>query len=190
MKSVYVVITVVCLLSGCDTLRFAPSESQKQNAWLHNRTAEFAADSARGENASEKLKGLTNLSAMQSRAITSYYGMPQQFPKVDTVDAVLSQSNIQLAQEAAANAAQRPDVWTIADNGLELGIGIAALFGGVFGTRAMQFLKDAKTKSTALKEIIEGNELFKKQNGAVSDDFKEAQKNQSVETRQLVAQMK
>ena len=25
------------VLAGCDTLRFAPSEVQKQNAWLHNR---------------------------------------------------------------------------------------------------------------------------------------------------------
>jgi hypothetical protein len=190
MKSIYVFIAALCMLVGCDTLRFAPSESQKQNAWLHNRTAEFSANAARSENTSEKLKELTNLSAAQSRAITSYYGMPRQFPPADTVDAVLSQCNIQLAQDATADAAQRPDVWQIADNGLELGIGIAALFGGVFGTRAVQFLKDAKTKSKALKEIIEGNELFKRQNRTVADDFKEAQKNQSIETRQLVAQMK
>ena len=189
MKSVYVLITL-CFLSGCDTLRFAPSESQKQNAWLHNRTTEFAADMAQNENSSEKLKGLTNLSAAQSRAITSYYGLPQQFPKADTADDVLSQANIQLAQEASADAARRPDVWQIADNGLELGIGIAGLFGGVLGTRAVRFLKDAKTRSKALKEVIEGNELFKQQNRAVADDFKAAQKNQSAETRQLVTQMK
>jgi hypothetical protein len=190
MKSVYVVIAAICLLSGCDTLRFAPSEKEKQNAWLHNRTAEFAADAARSESASDKLKGLTNLSAMQSRAITSYYGMPRQFPQADTANDVLSQASIQLANEASADAAKRPDLWQIADNSLELGIGIAALFGGVFGTRALQFLKDAKAKSKALKEIIEGNELFKLQNPTVADDFKDTQKNQSVETRQLVAQMK
>jgi hypothetical protein len=181
---------MMCLLSGCDTLRFAPSESQKQNAWLHTRTAELAADAAHNETASEKLKGLTNLSVMQSRAITSYYGMPQEFPNAGTVDAVLSQSNIQLAQQATADATQRPDIWAVADNGLELGIGIAAIFGGVLGTRALQFLRDAKTKSKALKEIIEGNELFKQQNRTIADDFKEAQKNQSPKTRQLVAQMK
>ena len=190
MKSIYVFIAAFCLLSGCDTLRFAPNKPQKQNAWLHNRTAEFAATARQNENSSEKLKSLTNLSALQSRAITSYYGMPQQFPKANTADDVLTQANIQLAQDASADAVKRPDVWQIADNGLELGIGIAALFGGVLGTRALQFLKDAKTKSTALKEIIEGNELFKRQNSAVADDFKEAQKNQSVETRQLVAKMK
>jgi hypothetical protein len=190
MKSIYVFMAAICLVSGCESLRFAPNESQKQNAWLHNRTAEFAADTARSENTSEKLKGLTNLSAVQSRAVTSYYGLPQQFPKADTADDVFSPANIQLAQSAAADAAKRPDIWQIADNGLELGIGIAAIFGGVLGTRAVQFLRDAKAKSTALKEIIQGNELFKQQNSAVADDFKEAQKNQSVETRQLVAQLK
>jgi hypothetical protein len=190
MKSVYVIIAIVCLLSGCDTLRFAPSESQKQNAWLHTRTAELAAGIAQNENASEKLKGLTDLSAMQSRAITSYYGLPQEFPNAGTANDVLSQTTIQLAQQAATDAARRPDLWQIADSGLELGIGVAALFGGVLGTRAVQFLRDAKTKSKALKEIIEGNELFKQQNTAAADDFKEAQKNQSVETRQLVAQLK
>ena len=190
MKSVYLVIAALCLLSGCDTLRFAPSETQKQNAWLHNRTTEFAADTARNENTSEKLKGLTNLSAVQSRAITSYYGLPQEFPPANTADDVLSQSNIQLAQTAASDAAKRPEVWQIAYNGLELGIGIAALFGGVFGTRAAQFLKDAQIKSKALKEIVDGNELFKQQNPTAADNFKAAQKNQSVETRQLVAQMK
>jgi hypothetical protein len=190
MKSVYVFIITLCAASGCDTLRFAPSENQKQNAWLHNRTAEFAADAARSENTSDTLKNLTSLSAMQSRAVTSYYGMPQEFPPANTAEDVLSQSNIQLAQDAAADATKRPNVWQIADNGLELGIGIAALLGGALGTRAVGFLKQAREKSNALKEIIEGNELFKRQNRAVADDFKEAQKNQSPETRQLVAQMK
>ena len=45
-----------------------------------------------------------------------------------------------------------------------MGIGIAALFGGVYGVRAAGFLKQAKEKSSALREIIEGNELFKKGN--------------------------
>ena len=31
------------VLCGCDSLRLAPSEQQKQNAWLHNRTAAVAA---------------------------------------------------------------------------------------------------------------------------------------------------
>jgi len=60
----------------------------------------------------------------------------------------------------------------------------------VYGTRAVHFLKDARTKSQALKEIITGNELFKKQNQPSASAFKQAHQAQSSQTRQLVAQMK
>lgn len=73
---------------------------------------------------------------------------------------------------------------------LELGIGICALLGGVYGTRAVRFLNDTRGKSKALKEIIAGNELFKKQNASASAAFKQVHQNQSSQTRQLVAQMK
>jgi len=39
-------VVVVMLLVRCDGLRFAPGEVQKQNAWLHSRTAQMAADIA------------------------------------------------------------------------------------------------------------------------------------------------
>jgi hypothetical protein len=51
-------------------------------------------------------------------------------------------------------------------------------------------LKDARTKSQALREIIAGNELFKRQNAQSVQAFKEAQQTQSPATRQLVAEMK
>jgi len=89
-----------------------------------------------------------------------------------------------------AQAAQRPDGWQAADNALELAIGICALLGGVYGTRAVRFLKQAKSKSRALKEIIEGNELFKKQHTGSTPAFKAAHKDQSPTTRQIVAEMK
>jgi len=41
-----------------------------------------------------------------------------------------------------------------------------------------------------LKEIIAGNELFKKQNPAQATVFKEAHQAQSPQTRQIVAEMK
>ncbi len=178
------------LLAGCDSLRFAPGEAQKQNAWLHNRTTTVAADAARTENASEKLQALTKLSQLQSRAFTSYYGLPKKFPQAYTTEEILSQSNFQLVQTALAESVERPDAWQLADNVFELAIGISALLGGVYGTRAVRHLKEARTKSKALKEIIEGNELFKKQNNSYASAFKEAHKTQSSQTRQIVAQLK
>lgn len=178
------------LLVGCESLRFAPTETQKQNAWLHNRTATITSETARSEDSSEQLQALTKLSELQSRAFVSYNGLPKEFPQAETAEDVLSQSNQQLAQMALAESAERADTWQVADSVFELAIGICALFGGVYGTKAVRFLRDAQTKSKALKEIIEGNELFKKQNESSVAAFKQAQQNQSPETCQIVAEVK
>lgn len=180
----------VLWIAGCDSLRFAPSQEQKQNAWLHNRTVAAAADTARAEDTSQELQALTKLSELQSRAFTSYYGLPREYPQTETTEDILAESNWQLAGTALAESAERPDAWQVADSVLEMGIGICALLGGVYGTRAVRFLKDARGKSQALKEIIEGNELFKKQNASQSQAFKTAHAHQSGQTRQLVAQLK
>ncbi len=181
---------VLFLLAGCDSLRFAPGQIQKQNAWLHNRTAQMAADVAHAEDTSSQLQGLTKLCEVQSRAFTADYGLPDEFPPADTVDAILAESNQQLAGLALSEARQRPDVWDVADGAIDLGIGIAALFGGVYGVKVARFLKEARVKSKALREIISGNELFKRQHADSAPAFKEAHKNQSPQTRQLVAQAK
>jgi len=191
MKRILIILTLLCCLSaGCDSLRFAPSEAQKQNAWLHNRTTTIAADTARLENASEKLQALTQLSEIQSQAFSSHYGLPKEFPQAETAEDVLIESNWQLARTALQQGDERPDAWEVADSMLELGIGICALLGGVYGTRAVGFLRQARTKSKALQEIIASNELYKKHNASSASAFKQAQSNQSPQTRQIVAQMK
>jgi len=177
-------------LCGCDALRFAPSEGQKQNAWLHNRTAAVAAETAQTEGTSRELQELTKLSELQSRAFTSYCGLPKRYPQAQTSEQILAQSNWRLANTALSESAQRPDPWQVADSAMELGIGVCALLGGVYGTRAVRFLRDTRTKSQALKEIVQGNELFKKRNQKQAQAFKAAQQNQSPATRQLVAAMK
>ena len=78
----------------------------------------------------------------------------------------------------------------MADSAMELGIGIAAILGGVYGSAAIRFLKTSREKSKALREIITGNELFKKQNTDSVTAFKTAQGEQSPKTRQIVAQIK
>jgi len=155
---------LVLFVCGCESLRFAPSEAQKKNAWLHNRTAQVTAETAKEEDSSEKLQALTKLSELQSQAFVSYCGLPKEFPQAETAEDILRDTNVQLAH--------------------------TALLGGVYGTRAVRFLKDAKTKSQALKEIIVGNEFFKKQNESSVSAFKDAHSNQSPQTRQIVTQMK
>lgn len=191
MRKILVTLILPCfLLVGCESLRFAPTETQKQNAWLHNRTTTITAETARAEASSEKLQALTQLSELQSRAFTSYYGLPKEFPRAETAEDILAESNLKLARSALAESAERPDAWQLADNVFELAIGISALLGGVYGTRAVRFLKQARVKSQALQEIIAGNELFKKQNNSYASAFKEAHQTQSPQTRQIVAEMK
>jgi hypothetical protein len=191
MKKFFAMLIMLCLLlCGCESLRFAPGEAQKQNAWLHSRTAAIAAVTAEDEAASQELQALTKLSQLQSRAVTSYYGLPKELPPVDTAEDILQQSNWGIASTALDESAQRPDAWQVADSALELGIGICALLGGVYGTRVVRFLKQARAKSKALQEIIVGNELFKKQNESSVAAFKQAQKLQSLQTRQIVAEVK
>jgi hypothetical protein len=186
----WIPLVLAFLIAGCDSLRLAPSEQQKQNAWLHNRTAAAAAQTAKAEQSSQELQALTQLSELQSRAFTSYCGLPQEYPPAETTEQILGESSWQLANTAVTESALRPDPWQVADSVLEFGIGLAALLGGVCGTRAVRFLRDARAQTVALKEIVEGNELFKKQQPAHAKAFKAAQQNQSPETRQLVATLK
>ena len=189
--AVILISAFMCLLAaGCDSLRFAPTEAQKQNAWLHNRTAIVTAEAARAEDTSPKLQALTHLGEVQSRAYSAYCGLPKEFPPAKTAEDILAESNFHLATAALQESAERPDPWQVADSMLQMGIGICALLGGVYGTRAVRFLKNARDKSNALKEIIAGNEQFKKQNQAQSAAFKQAHQNQSAQTRQLVTAMK
>jgi hypothetical protein len=176
--------------SGCEGLRFGPSEAQKQNAWVHNRTAVFASQTAQNEQTSEKLQELTKLSEAQSEAFVEYYGLPEELPKANTADDVLSESNRQLASTALIQSKQRPNAWDIADSTMELGIAIAGLFGGAGMVRLAKFLQDAKAKSNALKEIVLANEIFKKINPDAAEAFKDAQRNQSQLTKQLVSEVK
>jgi hypothetical protein len=175
---------------GCGEIRFAPGEAQKQNAWVHNRTAAIAAQEAQTEQASAKLQELTKLSETQSRAFVSYYGLPEEIPQAETAQEVLSESNRQLATTAITQSGERPDPWSVAGSALDLGIAIAGLFGGVYATRIAKFLQDAKAKSNALKEIVLANEIFKKTNPDSAEAFKDAQRNQSPLTKQIVAEVR
>jgi hypothetical protein len=182
--------SILLAAGGCGQIRFAPSEAQKQNSWVHNRTAMIAAQEAQSEQASAQLQELTKLSEVQSRAFMAYCGLPEEMPQADTAQDILSESNRQLATTAIKESSQRPDAWDIADSTLELGIALAGLFGGVYATRIAKFLQDTKAKSNALKEIVLANEIFKKTNPDSADAFKDAQRNQSPLTKQIVAEVK
>jgi hypothetical protein len=188
-KLVKTAVAGMLFCAGCEAMRFAPSEEQKQNAWVHNRTAAIAAQTAQNEQSSARLQELTKLSETQSQAFVAYCGLPEELPDAETAEDVLSESNKQLAATAIEQSKQRPDAWGVADSALELGIAVAGLFGGVYATRISKFLQDAKAKSNALKEIVLANEIFKKTNPDSADAFKDAQRNQSPLTKQIVTEV-
>ena len=105
MKKIILTAGILFLVTGCGTLRFAPSKVQKQNAWLHNRTLAITSQEAKAEGTSEKIQALTQLGESQSRAFVSYNGLPKEFPQAETAEDVLAQSNWQLARTASAESA-------------------------------------------------------------------------------------
>jgi len=184
------VLLLMFVSAGCEVLRFAPSEQMKQNAWLHHRTTQLAAETAKSQQASQRLCQLTSLSALQSKAFVADYGLPRHLPASDTAEQILSQANQQLAERAIKIAGARPNGWDIADGLFELGIGAMGLLGGAWGLRLAGIMKKARQKSRALREIIEYNELFKKDNPDYAKAFKTAHKMQSAETRLIVNEIK
>ncbi len=186
----FIILASLTLFTGCQSLRFAPSEAQKQSAWLHQRTASVAADIAKQQDCPQELVQLTEMSAEQSNAILAYYGLPQQLPAAQSIDDILSNTSRSITAQAAEDAVERPDLWDISEAAMELGIAIAGILGGAYGLRIAGFLRDAQNKSRALKEIILGNELFKQQHAGLSNAFKQAHVHQSPATRQIVAEMK
>ena len=178
------------MTAGCNSLRFGPGEMQKQNAYLHHRTVQSAALKAQTEPASDTLRELTSRAAKQSEAIVAYYGLPKELPASDSAEEILSEQNANLAETARLEALERPDPWDVADNLLELGLALAGVVGGVYGTRMVRTLQVARQKSQALREVVQGNQLFKTENPEFADAFKKAHQLQSEHTKHLVAELK
>ena len=180
-----IVSVLVLLVCGCQV-----DETVRQNAYLHNKTAEMAKTVASSENISGDLGELISLSALQSRAFVADYGLPDELPAASTVNDLLSESSFAIADNAFDISRQKPDAWSIADGFINAGIAVAGLFGGVWGIKLASFLRSAQLKSNALREVVLGNELFKKTNSEMTTAFKTAHSNQSQPTRQIVKEMK
>lgn len=185
-KAVVMALATVIGISGC---RLAATEAQRQNAWGHWRACGLAQEAARDEKASEGLVNLTGLAMQQSEAFVLDYGFPRQRPQMETVEAAIA-NGTPLAQQATADAQRKADAWAMADAAMELGMGLAGLLGGVYGVRIAAFLAQARQKSNAVKEIVEGNELFKQLCPTATAEFKQAHANQSAATRVLVTETK
>ncbi len=177
-------------LAGCGSVRLEPGQVQKQNAYLHYRTNLALEQLARQADDVPELIDLAGESVLQSMAILNDYGMPKVLPASDSIEQILSDENKKLTAMANEMSLGNGGALKIADEMLGLGIAIMGIFGGAIGGRIVNVLRTVKDKNNALQEIIKGNEIFKKQNPASIEAFKQAQQYQSPATREIVVKNK
>ena len=175
---------------GCDGVRLGLSEAQKQSRYLHHRTVGAIAVRAREESVSGELLSLSELAMRQSEAIVAYAGFPKELPAAQRVDDLLGEASAAITRQAWKDAMVRVEPWDAAESMLEWGLALAGVIGGVYGAKVVGVLKLARLKSAALREVVQGNEMFKQQHRESKEFFKEAHQHQSAETRQLVAGMR
>jgi hypothetical protein len=187
MKDLKWFLTLFLFAGGCAGFRGPATQTQKQNAWLHLRTAQLSAEQAAAEQSSSLLQNLTALSYEQSRAFAADYGLPEELPLL-TAQEILAAAPSVAAQAQADSHSLQP--WSFADGLLDLGLALAGLLGGAWGLKAAAFFKQAREKSDALKEIVRNNELFKTLYPDAAPSFKQAQSAQSPSTRRLVTELK
>ena len=134
------------LFSGCEMLRKAPTEAQKQTAQLGvNATEQIRYGGAEPQSA------VSVIAHESAKANQIYFGPPKEPPAPP--DTVIPQ--------AQADAAERPDPWDVADGFLGLGASVALVFGGAAGTKAAALFKTARQKSKALRQIIVAQEDYR-----------------------------
>lgn len=186
LKNVFIIAALCIFIAGCsDSLRFAPGESLKQNAELtHNLAVKVNAEGAAPQ--SEATKQLE----LGTRASVAYIGRPAEPPDTTQFDTISAQANIEGARRPDSS-----DVFNAAESGLSLAAELLILFGaggaGFGGKKLLDWIALAKEKSDALKQIVQGNEIFKKAVAPeVVDKFKDAQSMQSPATKSLVAELK
>jgi len=196
MKTRQTSIVILCLcvlygLCGCsETLRFAPTESQKKLAFQAHITARKIKDKGTSPDSPA-----ANQQVQATQAALTYIGLPKN-PVIEDYSTT--------ALQAQADAAQRPtteQAFEAVGEGLSLATELAILFGvggaGFGGKKLIDWLKLAREKNKALQEIIAGNELFKasaknNNNTDVLTIFKDAQNQtqKSSATKRLVTELK
>lgn len=176
-----VLAVVIMGLCGCENLRFAPSEAQKQIAYDTNLTAQQVE-----LNGIEPHSATAKRLADGTRAGLAYIGMPLN-PDIADYNSTI--------QQASADAYKRPQaeqVWDFVDGGLELALGVLGIVGGAGGLKLAGYVRAAQAKSKALREVVLANQEFlaESQQAAV-EAFKNTQnKYQTSATKTIVTEIK
>lgn len=155
-------VALACMASfcGCDSLRWAPSEAEKQNAALHVQTSQALAARIEPNKTADTLDdALADLNAKQAGAITAHYGPPKEpVPQVPWEDLP---ATAPVTDEAGQDAAQRPDVFDLTDFAIDNVEAIAIALG--LGGAAAGAIARAKATSKALRETVGGIQKYRDQ---------------------------
>jgi len=147
-------LAAVLMTTGCDSLRFAPTEPQKQIALKTHLNARAVADAGTEPGSPAAIQVVEGTAAS-----LGYTGMPA---NPDIID---YESTLTAAQTDAVKRPAVDDVFNEIDSGLGLLGDLAILFGfgGTIwgGKKIIDWISISKQKSQALKEVIKSNELLK-----------------------------
>lgn len=153
--AIIVALTVVFMaFTGCETLRKAPTEAQKQTA----RMGVDATEAIR-LNGTPPKSTVAVIAHESAKANQTYFGPPKE-PLANPVDVI---------PQAQSDAAERPDPWDIVDLALSLGLGVVGVFGGAGGLKIAAAITVAQQKSKALREIVTAQQKLRNELKMKSD---------------------
>ena len=147
---------VLCLFSsGCQSLRFAPGQSQKKIAFQAHVTARDIEAQGTGAHSPAAVQQV-----QATQASLAYIGLPAD-PVIVDYDTTIDQANLEAARRPDVN-----DVFAAAEGGLSLAEQLAALFGfgglTLGGRSLVKWIGLLRTKAKGMEEIVGGNELLVK----------------------------
>lgn len=185
MKWILVMAVMVVFCAGCESigLRNTATESQKQVAWHGHLSAMAVEKEGTGPHspAAKKLVQATQVALTDT-------GLPKN-PNIVDYETTAAQ-----AQKDAALKPTTEQAFQAVEQGLSLAAELAIVFGvggtSIGGLKLAEWIKKARQKSDALKEIVQNNELLKKADAAAYTAMKNAQRNQTEKTKQVVAAVK
>ncbi len=174
---------VLCLCSGCESLRLAPGQEQKQIAFDAHLTARHVAEQGAMPGSPETKRLVSG-----TRTNLSYIGVPAN-PLIEDYIATLAKAEVDARKRPDAN-----DVFSVAGEGLSLATQLAILFGfggtTFGGKKVLDWITIARNKSKALEQIVISTQSYlDKAPEDQKNEFKAAQK-QTATTRTLVTQIK
>lgn len=191
-------------VTGCQAIRPAPTEAQKQNAWLLKNEARQASNLAIQEGTSANLQALASATADDSENVTMYFGAPKNPLPAATVGDITSdaaEANREQTKTDAAHKVGPAEIAAAADEGLTrleavlLALGIGGTGSGLWITRLRNALKaaagNAEVNQVALAQVVRNNEKFLATATAeAKDGFLDAQGKQNAATKHLVTEIR